>query len=164
MSDGEQRLAIARSYIGAVLANDVEASLAPLSDQVEYRVEGRNPFAGTFHGRAQVGEHVARLLRDATSDFQKIEDWLSSDQRVAVIVRHRIEYRGRGAVARRLMLFEFDVEDRIDTVTVFTDSQENFDAMIGSDPTPEEPSAPAPPPAPPTVSGAAPPPRQSDLG
>jgi ketosteroid isomerase-like protein len=155
------RLASARAFVAALISGDVEASLAAMSEHVEYRVQGHNAFAGVFRGREQVREHVAALLHETSSDFEKVEDWLTSDQRVAAIVRHRLEYAGRSAVGRRVLLFEFDVHDRITVFSTFTEAQEHFDAMVGSRrPAEQEATAPAPPPAPPTVSGALPPERQ----
>jgi ketosteroid isomerase-like protein len=152
------RLQRARSFVTALAAGDIEASVALLAEDVEYHVEGANPFSGTFRGRSQVREHVAKLLHDASNEFVKIEDWLSSEERVAAIVRHRMDIAGRAAVGRRLLLFEFDADSKILMLTVFTDAQANFDAMIGADPAapPDVASAEV---RRPTISGASPPER-----
>jgi hypothetical protein len=131
----DARMHVARTLVHAVIAGDVGSCADLLAEDVVYRVEGRNAFSGHFSGRAEALTHMRKLMCETTSGVElvKLEDWLSSEGRVVSIVRHRIHYEGKIAQARRIVLFEFNPDDEIGALSVFTEDQANFDAMVGPD-------------------------------
>jgi ketosteroid isomerase-like protein len=80
-----------RRYLAAVQARDWPTAFSLVADDVTVRIPGRSALAGELHGRdAFVGYVEAALARAHGAEVEvELVDMLSSDERVALIVRER---------------------------------------------------------------------------
>jgi ketosteroid isomerase-like protein len=112
---------------------DIE-QLAPfLSPNVVYRVPGQHALAGSFHGVDAVMTHLLDLARRSGGTFNafKFEDWLASDNSVAVVVDLHIQGHGATVTERNIFLFGFDGSDRISEISVFFQNEDAIERFFG---------------------------------
>jgi ketosteroid isomerase-like protein len=115
------RVATAQAFLRRVGHRDAGEVTELLSEHVIYRVPGHGSLAGTFTGREAVLRHLKELveLTHDTLDEVKWEDWMIGDLYLAALVQVHAQPQGRMYSGRHIYLLGFDVDNRIEEVTVF---------------------------------------------
>jgi uncharacterized protein len=72
MSEQDNKEAIQRGY-AAFASGDIEAVMSLFDDDVEWVQPGQSAISGTFHGKAEVMEHLGRLAeRNMTVNISQL--------------------------------------------------------------------------------------------
>ena len=81
------RLANVRRFLMGITTNHSGDVLSLLSPDVVYTVTGHSPFAGVFHGPAEVYAYVRELFRvtSNTIEILKWVDWLVGETHIAAL-------------------------------------------------------------------------------
>jgi ketosteroid isomerase-like protein len=122
---------LARDYLEAWSAADLDKVRSLLSDDVEVHVHGRTPLAGVYRGQHDFFGYVDKVLgiTDGKTESIEIHDILANDERAAAITQTRLERPGKTVQCRRF--FTFDVRNgRIYELWIFDADQYVVDAFF----------------------------------
>ena len=98
------RAAVTR-YATAWLAGDRAAIAACYHDAFTLHYAGRNPLAGTHHGKAAALAALAEVARRANRNLLGIDDIMAGPRRGAFLVRESFGRGDRTATLERLLVF-----------------------------------------------------------
>jgi hypothetical protein len=114
------RLQVAQRVAAHLGHPDFDQIIGLLSPEVTYRVVGNHALAGTFRGPDQAMAHVKQVVDWTGNTYEafKWEDWLVGDHHVAALVRIHAHSHGAAFAARLVLLFGFDLADRVGEITV----------------------------------------------
>jgi ketosteroid isomerase-like protein len=112
---------------------DIEQVTPFLSPNVFYRVPGQHALAGSFQGVDAVIAHLLDLADRSGGTFNafKFEDWLVSENSVAVVVDAHIQGHGATVTERNIFLFGFDGSDRISEISIFFQNEDSIERFFG---------------------------------
>ena len=100
-------------------------------DDIVLHIPGRSPFAGTHRGRdAAVGYIESAVARSHAGEVElELVDTLTSEERVALIVRERFQREGGVVEIRRANVYRIRGE-RIVEIWIFEADQYEADALL----------------------------------
>ena len=127
------RLAIARQFLAHIGHRDVDQGIELLSADATSRVPGSRALAGTFSGRDEVMRHLTDLYErtGGTFDAYKWEDWMVGEHHVAALADVHFDAKGQMYEGRHLLLVRFDLDDKIEEITVFFGDQRSIERLLG---------------------------------
>jgi ketosteroid isomerase-like protein len=120
-------------YIDAAKRGDWETAFGYFADDIVIHIPGRSSFAGDHEGKAAAVEYI-QAIRDhypgGTIEIELI-DMLTSEERVALLVRERFHGDGEPIEIRRANVYR--VEDgAITAISIFEADQYAADALARS--------------------------------
>ena len=124
-----------QSYIAAARSGDVSAAYRFYAEDIVGHVPGRSAFAGELRGRQAVIayiEHARALSRDADVELEVV-DMLTSDERVALIVREVFHRPTGDVVIRRSNVYRVR-GGQIVEISIYEADQYEVDALLESEP------------------------------
>jgi ketosteroid isomerase-like protein len=132
---GMTALDIMRRYIQAVQACDWETGLGYFADDVVLRVPGRSALAGEHRGRDEAKGYLdAALARSHGAEVEvELIDMLTSEERVALVVRERFSGPGGAVEIRRANLYRIRGEEIVE-IWIFEGDQYEVDELFANDP------------------------------
>jgi ketosteroid isomerase-like protein len=103
-----------------------------LSAEVVYTVPGQSPMAGVFHGRADVREHLTKVLglANGTLDVLKWVDWMVGESHVAALQFAQVQGRGMIYRGHHLYLVQTDSDGLLSDIKMFFEEQEEADRFL----------------------------------
>jgi uncharacterized protein len=124
---------IVKDYLAAAQRQDIPAMRSAFSDDFVYRVPGRSPLGGVSQGPNAAIDYFGAIMRltEGTYAIEEIIDWLSSDDRVALVARERASRNGNKATWTRIVLFTFR-SGKIAEAALFDDDLYAVDAVLTS--------------------------------
>jgi uncharacterized protein len=128
-------LDLMRRYIDLARASDWEAALGFFADDIVLHIPGRSPHAGELRGRDAAARYLesARALSHDGAVEVDLVDMLSSQERVALIVRERFHRPGRVVEIRRANVYRVE-GDRIAEIWIFEHDQYAVDELMADRP------------------------------
>ena len=128
------RLANVRRFLMGITTNHSGDVLSLLSPDVVYTVTGHSPFAGVFHGPAEVYAYVRELFRvtSNTIEILKWVDWLVGLTHVAAL--QYAQAQGGGSIYRNSHMFVLESDQRglITKIRLIFEDQDKADAFFAS--------------------------------
>lgn len=125
------RLVNARRFFLGLTSGD-DALLSLLSPDVVYTVPGRSQLAGVFHGPAEVGEHISKLLSATSWTFEVLKwiDWLLGTSHIAAL--QLAQAQGEGMIYRNhhIYVVETDQHDLLASIRIFFENQAAADSFF----------------------------------
>jgi hypothetical protein len=118
-------------YLAAMRGGDREAGYGFFAEDVVFHIPGRSRFAGTHRGREAARDYIESAIAVTHDGEVEVElvDMLSSDERVALIVRERF-HRPEGIIEiRRSNVYRVE-EDQITEIWIFEGDQYEVDALL----------------------------------
>jgi ketosteroid isomerase-like protein len=118
-------------YLAAAKRGDWDTAFAYFADDIVLHIPGRSAFAGDRRGRHAAVEYIQAIrdhYRDGEIELELI-DMLSSDDRVALLVRERFRGVGPEVEIRRANVYRVH-EDEIVEVTIFEADQYIVDELL----------------------------------
>jgi uncharacterized protein len=110
----------------------IDEAITLLSPDVVYRVPGRNPLAGVFHGPSEVREHIVKLVADTAGTFEILKwvDWLVGLSHVSAL--QFVQAQGGGTIYRshHLYLVQTDDDDFLKDILVLFEDQHEADRFF----------------------------------
>jgi ketosteroid isomerase-like protein len=67
MSEQEQNIEVIKKGYEAFSAGDVEKVMSLFDDNIEWVQPGQSAISGTYHGKSELGEYLARLAEKSTT-------------------------------------------------------------------------------------------------
>jgi ketosteroid isomerase-like protein len=121
-----------RRYLAAVQAQDWPTAFSLVADDVTVHVPGSSALAGEHRGRDAFVAYVEAALARAHGAEVEVElvDMLSSDERVALIVRERFRRADGDVEIRRANVYTVR-DERIGEIWIFEADQYAVDALFG---------------------------------
>jgi ketosteroid isomerase-like protein len=120
-------------YVAAMRSGDYETGFGFFAEDVVFRVPGRSEWAGEHRGRDAAVAYIRNALEMAHQGEVELEliDRLTSDERVALLVRERFKRPEGDIVIRRANVYRIRGEE-IAEVWIFEGDQYEVDALLGS--------------------------------
>ncbi len=118
-----------RRYLEAIQAGDREAAFAHYADDLVLHIPGRSAFAGKSQGKEAFIAYIQAALAQADEAEVELIDMLSSDERVALIVRERLRSGDRVLDMRRANVYRVH-DERIVEVWIFESDQYGVDEFL----------------------------------
>ncbi|UCE62175.1 MAG: nuclear transport factor 2 family protein [Phycisphaerales bacterium] len=115
---------LARKYLEAWSAGELDTVRSMLTNDVEVHIPGRTPLAGVYRNASDFFGYIDKVLDLTGGKTERIEilDILANDERAAAITRVRFRRPGKNTECRRF--FTFDIRDgRIYELWVFDEDQ-----------------------------------------
>jgi len=126
------RLANVRRFLMGITTNHSGDVLSLLSPDVVYTVTGHSPFAGVFHGPAEVYAYVRELFRvtSNTIEILKWVDWLVGETHIAAL--QLAQAQGGSARYRNYHLFvvETGPTDLLTDIRILFEDQSAADTFF----------------------------------
>ena len=118
-------------YVDAVRAGDWETAFGFFADDIVLRVPGRSSLAGERRGRQAARAYIDAALAKAHGQEVEVEliDRLTSEQRVALIVRERFARPDRDVEIRRANVYRI-AGGRIVEIWIFEADQYAVDELF----------------------------------
>ena len=118
-------------YIDAVRAGDWETAFGFFADDIVLRVPGRSSLAGERRGRQAARAYIDAALAKAHGQEVEVEliDRLTSEERVALIVRERFARPDRDVEIRRANVYRI-AGGRIVEIWIFEADQYAVDELF----------------------------------
>jgi uncharacterized protein len=120
-----------RRYIDLARAGDWERAFRFFADHVVIHIPGRSPLAGEVRGREAVRRYIeaARALSEGHNVEVEPIDMLTSEERVAVLVRERFHRPGGDVEIRRANVYRIE-DEHIVEVWIFEHDQYAVDELM----------------------------------
>ena len=120
MADDKRKETL-REFLHLFFRGELPESLALLHDDVRFRIPGRAPLSGEFHGRDEVSRHIVqyRGFANDTGDVLKWEDWLVGPGHVAAVATAHMQHPGSLMTTRLVFIAAFSGDGRIKDFEVF---------------------------------------------
>ncbi len=118
-------------YLAAAKRGDWDAAFAYFADDIVLHIPGRSAFAGDRRGRDAAVEYIQAIrdhYRDGEIELELI-DMLSSDDRVALLVRERFRGVGPEVEIRRANVYRVHADEIVE-VTIFEADQYVVDELL----------------------------------
>ena len=118
-------------YLSAARAGDWDTAYRYFADDIVFRIPGRSRFAGERRGKEAAVDYI-QSFRDHYGEGEievELVDMLTSDDRVALLVRER--FLGDETIEiRRANVYRVR-DDAIVEITIFEGDQYTVDALMG---------------------------------
>ena len=120
-----------RRYLELARAGNWESALALMDDDVVIHVPGRSAHAGVMRGRDAARRYIAAARRLSEGEDVAVElvDMLTSEERVALIVRERFHRPAGPVEIQRCNVYRV-VGERIVEVWIFEQDQYAVDELM----------------------------------
>jgi ketosteroid isomerase-like protein len=106
MSDSGSTLL--RTVYDAFAQGDLDTAMASLADDIEWRVYGPSPVAGTYRGKDAVGAFFPRMMAQYEGTLRvQVTAMLADDQHGFVTVNEAAERPGEGVAYRGVHVWGF---------------------------------------------------------
>ncbi len=125
-------LEVMRSYVEAMQRGDREAAYAHYAEDIVAFVPGRSAFAGELRGKGAVIGYIRAALAHAHAAELTLIDTLASEQRVALLVRERLEASDRVLDLRRANVYVVR-DGKIVEISIFEGDQYAVDEFLAAD-------------------------------
>ena len=120
----------ARAYLAAFSAHDLDAVGEHLADDVVWRVGGYHPLAGTYRGKADVLDYLARAAAESEGTLSlEPESILASDAHLAMFVKVSGERQGRTLDTTMAQIVQLAPDGRWQAFWALSDDQPAIDAF-----------------------------------
>lgn len=119
-------------YLTAMRGGDRETGYGFFAEDIVFHIPGRSRFAGTHRGREAAKDYIESAIAVTHDGEVEVElvDMLSSEERVALIVRERF-HRPEGTIEiRRCNVYRVE-GDQITEIWIFEGDQYEVDALLG---------------------------------
>jgi ketosteroid isomerase-like protein len=118
-------------YLAAAKRGDWDTAFGYFADDIVLHVPGRSEFAGRRRGKAAAVGYIKSIRDRYREDEIELEliDMLTSDERVALLVRERFHGEGAPVEIRRANVYRVE-GDRIVEVSIFEADQYVVDELI----------------------------------
>ncbi|HEY2566004.1 MAG TPA: nuclear transport factor 2 family protein [Acidimicrobiales bacterium] len=125
-NNGASRLTSAQELLQLIGSHDVDKAMSFLSDDVTYRVPGKQGLSGDYVGRDGVARHLVDVYEETKGTFDplKWEDWMVGTDHVAVLAKISMERQAAIMTGRFLYLLRFNGDDKIDGIELFVSDPE----------------------------------------
>lgn len=124
-------LAAARRYVDAWLAGDFAAMMATYAEDFMLHWFGANPFAGTYHGKAEAIPALMAFTERTQRRLAVIVDVTAGPSRAVVIVREAITVEGVTHEIERVLVYRTE-EGLLAECWVYDQDQRLIDAALSS--------------------------------
>jgi hypothetical protein len=126
------RLANTRRFLLDMMAGRLDDAITLLSPEVVYRVPGRNPLAGVFHGPTEVRKHLVKLLSDTAGTYEILKwvDWLVGASHVSALQYAQAQGGGMIYRSHHLYLVQTDDNDLLKDILVLFENQHEADRFF----------------------------------
>ena len=121
--------AVVTRYAAAWQAGDRAAIGACYHDEFTLHYAGRNPLAGTHHGKAAALAVLAEVARRANRKLLGIDDVMAGPRRGAILARESFSREGRTAELQRLLVYAVR-EGLLSECWVYDRDQATVDAFL----------------------------------
>jgi ketosteroid isomerase-like protein len=120
-NNGSRWVTSAQEFLQLIGSHDVDRAMRFLSDDVTYRVPGKQGLSGDFVGPDRVARHLIDLYEETkgTVDPIKWEDWMVGSSHVAVVAKISMERQAAIMTGRFVYLLQFNGDDKIEGVEIF---------------------------------------------
>ena len=118
-------------YLAAAKRGDWDTAFGYFADDIVFHIPGRSGFAGEQRGKAAAVNYIQSVrdhYRDGEIELELI-DMLSSDERVALLVRERFHGDGPPVEIRRANVYRVE-GDRIVEISIFEADQYVVDELL----------------------------------
>jgi ketosteroid isomerase-like protein len=118
-------------YLAAAKRGDWDTAFGYFADDIVLHVPGRSAFAGDRRGSAAVVGYI-KSIRDRYGEGEielELIDMLTSDERVALLVRERFQREGAPVEIRRANVYRVQ-GDQIVEISIFEADQYAVDELI----------------------------------
>lgn len=118
-------------YLAAAKRGDWDTAFGYFADDIILRVPGRSAFAGDQRGSAAAVGYI-KSIRDRYGEGEielELIDMLTSDERVALLVRERFHGEGAPVEIRRANVYRVQ-DDQIVELSIFEADQYVVDELI----------------------------------
>jgi uncharacterized protein len=122
-------------YLAAAQRGDWNIASAYFADDIVVHIPGRSPFAGDRRGKDAALKYIQTIrdhYRDGEIELELI-DMLTSDERVALLVRERFHGDGPTIEIRRANVYRVH-GDEIVEISIFEADQYTVDALVHKTP------------------------------
>jgi ketosteroid isomerase-like protein len=119
------------NYLAAAKRGDWDAAFGYFADDIVLRVPGRSAFAGDQRGSAAALGYI-KSIRDRYGEGEielELIDMLTSDERVALLVRERFHGEGAPVEIKRANVYRVQ-DDQIVEISIFEADQYVVDELI----------------------------------
>ena len=118
-------------YLAAAKRGDWDTAFRYFADDIVFHIPGRSSFAGDRRGKDAAIDY-SQSIRDHHRDGEielELVDMLTSEQRVALLVRERFVGEGEPVEIRRANVYRVE-GDRIAEISIFEADQYAVDALM----------------------------------
>ena len=118
-------------YLEAARRGDWDTAFGYFADAIVFRIPGRSSFAGDRHGKQAAMEYI-QSFRDHYREGEiqlELVDMLTSEERVALLVRERFLRDGDTVEIRRANVYRVQ-GDAIVEISIFEADQYAVDALL----------------------------------
>lgn len=118
-------------YLAAAKRGDWDTAFGYFADDIVFHIPGRSSFAGDHQGKDAAREYIGAIRehhRDGKIEVELI-DMLTSEDRVALLVRERFHGDGDPVEIRRANVYRIQ-GDAIVEISIFEADQYAVDAMM----------------------------------
>jgi ketosteroid isomerase-like protein len=131
-NNGARRLTSAQELLQLIGSHDVDKAMSFLSDDVTYRVPGKQGLSGDYVGRDKVARHLVDVYEETKGTFDplKWEDWMVGTDHVAVVAKISMERQAAIMTGRFLFLLRFNGDDTIDGIELFVSGPAQVDRFF----------------------------------
>jgi uncharacterized protein len=118
-------------YIAAVRRGDWDTAYGYFADDIVFHIPGRSSFAGDRHGKVAAAGYIEAIRNHHSEGEIQVEliDMLSSEERVALLVRERFLGEGEPVEIRRANVYRV-AGDAIVEISIFEADQYAVDALM----------------------------------
>ena len=118
-------------YLAAAQRGDWETAFGYFADDIVVHIPGRSSFAGDHRGKDAVVDYIQALRNHYRNGEIQVElvDMLTSDDRVALLVRERFLGDGEPVEIRRANVYRI-AGDEIVEISIFEADQDAVDALM----------------------------------
>jgi uncharacterized protein len=118
-------------YIAAARRGDWETAYGYFADDIVFHIPGRSSFAGDRRGKDAAIDYI-QSIRDHHRDGEiqvELVDMLTSEERVALLVRERFLGKGEPVEIRRANVYRVE-DEQIVEISIFEADQYAADALM----------------------------------
>jgi ketosteroid isomerase-like protein len=118
-------------YLAAAKRGDWDNAFAYFAEDIVVRIPGRSPFAGDRRGKDAAVEYIQTIrdhYRHGKIELELI-DMLTSEERVALLLRERFHDDGSAVEIRRANVYRVQ-RDQIVEISIFEADQYVVDALV----------------------------------
>jgi uncharacterized protein len=118
-------------YIAAARRGDWETAYGYFADDIVFHIPGRSSFAGDRRGKDAAIDYI-QSIRDHHRDGEiqvELVDMLTSEERVALLVRERFLGKGEPVEIRRANVYRVE-DEKIVEISIFEADQYAADALM----------------------------------
>jgi uncharacterized protein len=118
-------------YLAAAKRGDWDTAFGYFADDIVFHIPGRSSFAGARHGKGVAVEYIEAIRNHHREGSIEVElvDMLTSEERVALLVRERFVGEGEPVEIRRANVYRVR-DDKIVEISIFEADQYVVDALM----------------------------------